>query len=85
MDIRLARPVDSVAQISPRALMIAHGAQDRVLPVENAYQLFEAAKEPKELYIMPQAGHCCLLEEGGDEYAERIVGFFSDNLLENSE
>jgi uncharacterized protein len=41
------RPVDAVARISPRALLIACIAEDPVTPVEHALAVYAAAGEPK--------------------------------------
>jgi pimeloyl-ACP methyl ester carboxylesterase len=50
-------PLDAVAGLSPIPLLIVHGDQDDVVPVEEARRLFEAAQEPKELYIVKGGGH----------------------------
>lgn len=82
LDIGLVRPVDQISAIGPRPVLIAHGKQDEIIPIENAYRLYEAAREPKELYVLPEAGHCCLPQVGGEEYTHRVVGFFERYLLE---
>ena len=41
------RPVDSVARISPRALLIAAIDDDPVTPIEHALALYQAAGSPK--------------------------------------
>jgi alpha-beta hydrolase superfamily lysophospholipase len=40
------------AAIAPRPLFIAHGAQNRLHPVAESLVLYEAAKEPKEFYLL---------------------------------
>jgi uncharacterized protein len=50
-------PANAVAAISPLPLLLIHGDQDVVVPTHNSQQLFERAKEPKELWIVPGAGH----------------------------
>jgi uncharacterized protein len=50
-------PANAVASISPLPLLLIHGDQDVVVPTHNSQQLFERAKEPKELWIVPGAGH----------------------------
>ena len=34
-----------------------HGDKDPYFPVEHAHQLYEAAREPKELWVVPGFGH----------------------------
>ncbi len=82
MDVTQVRPVDEVASISPRPLLLVHGEQDETIPVANGYQLYAAAQEPKELYIIPDAGHCCFPEVGAAPYRLRLLDFFRRALLE---
>ncbi len=50
-------PYEAVARISPTPLLIVHGDADTFFPLEHAHQLFDAAREPKELWIEPGYGH----------------------------
>jgi hypothetical protein len=42
-----------VTAIAPRPLFIAHGTQNRLHPVDESLALYAAAKDPKELYLLP--------------------------------
>jgi len=44
-------------------LLLVHGDTDEIVPVEQAYKLYQKAKEPKELAIIPGARHKLRLEE----------------------
>ncbi len=49
-------PINWIASIAlPK--FILHGAQDDLIDVKNATQLYEAALDPKELIILKEAGH----------------------------
>jgi pimeloyl-ACP methyl ester carboxylesterase len=50
-------PAEAAALISPVPLLIVHGDQDRFFPPEHARQLYLAAREPKELWLLPGMGH----------------------------
>jgi pimeloyl-ACP methyl ester carboxylesterase len=50
-------PADAAARIAPTPLLIVHGDQDAFFPVDHAQQLYAAAHEPKELWIVPGFGH----------------------------
>lgn len=51
-------PVEVVGAIAPVPLLLIHGADDHYFPAEQARLLFEAAGEPKELWIEPAGfGH----------------------------
>jgi dienelactone hydrolase len=45
-------------RVTPRPLLLVHGAADDVLPPECSAYIYERALEPKELVILPGAGHC---------------------------
>lgn len=55
-------PVRHIHKISPRPLLLIHGDKDDTVPVVHAHQLYEQAGEPKELVIIPGAGHRLRLE-----------------------
>jgi fermentation-respiration switch protein FrsA (DUF1100 family) len=80
LDIRMVRPIDDVPRISPRAIMFIHGVQDPAILVENSQRLFEAAGEPKELYLVDGAGHWGFHQVDPDEYERRIVSFLETHL-----
>jgi fermentation-respiration switch protein FrsA (DUF1100 family) len=50
-------PESAVGSISPIPLLLLHGDQDPVVPHRHSQRLFELAHEPKELWIVPGAGH----------------------------
>jgi fermentation-respiration switch protein FrsA (DUF1100 family) len=50
-------PAEAAAQISPVPLLIVHGDNDHYFPPEHARQLYTAAREPKELWLLPGMGH----------------------------
>jgi uncharacterized protein len=50
-------PLAVVGKISPIPLLIIHGDRDSVVPPAHADALFAAAKQPKEMWIMPNGGH----------------------------
>jgi pimeloyl-ACP methyl ester carboxylesterase len=50
-------PANAAARISPTPLLIVHGDRDEYFPSDHAGQLFEAAGEPKELWIEHGFGH----------------------------
>lgn len=66
-------PAASVAAISPLPLLLIHGDQDVVVPPHHSQQLFEQAGEPKELWIVPGAGHAQSL--GSETVRKRLIEF----------
>lgn len=56
-------PLRWIGRISPRPILIVHGDEDEVVPLEHARRLYRKAGEPKDLAIIPGAGHRLRLEE----------------------
>jgi len=51
------KPIDYVAEISPRPLLLVHGSKDETVPLADAHRLYDRAGEPKELVMVEGAGH----------------------------
>ncbi len=60
---------DSLAKIArvTAPLLVVHGERDRVIPVGQAKLLFAAARDPKRLVLLPEAGHADLFSWGAGE------------------
>ena len=69
-------PIDYVARISPRPLFIIHGREDEIVDPQMAKELYAAAGEPKELWLIDGVGHYCALDELADEARPRLLKFF---------
>ncbi len=54
---RLVRPIEYVAGISPRPLLLVHGGQDEMVAASHACRLYDRAGEPKQIVILDDAGH----------------------------
>ncbi len=51
------RPIDHVAGIAPRPLLLVHGDKDETVALSHARRLYEKAGEPKQLAVIVGAGH----------------------------
>jgi uncharacterized protein len=56
-------PIRWINSISPHPLLLVHGDNDELVPLEHAHRLYQKAKEPRELVIIPNAPHRLRLEE----------------------
>ena len=72
---------DLVARISPTPLLLI--ATARSLPVERDFNRIyaEAAREPTELWELPDVNHTAAIRERPEQYERRVVGFFDESLL----
>lgn len=68
-----------LAQIN-RPVLVAHGERDEVIPARQGRALYEAAREPKRLIVLPDAGHNDLVALGGDVYLDEIASFIKTSL-----
>lgn len=55
-------------------VLVTHGDQDQLIPVEQGRALFAAAHEPKKLLIVRGADHA-LARFGGDAYLDSVASF----------
>lgn len=73
-------PRDHIAAISPRPILIIHGLADTDVNSANSEALFEAALEPKELWLLPGVDHANGIRDRRVEYSQRMVAFFNRHL-----
>ncbi len=77
---RDVEPLRDVAALAGRPLLIIHGMQDAVVNVTQAELLYEAAQEPKALWLLPDVGHCGAYFADRQAYCTRVVNFFDQAL-----
>ncbi|MEK7857536.1 MAG: alpha/beta hydrolase [Elusimicrobiota bacterium] len=73
-------PLESAPKISPRPLLVIGGEGDRLMTPGDVGAIFSAALEPKQLWMVPEAGHTMCRMTAGAEYDERLIEFFSRSL-----
>lgn len=73
-------PINYIGKIAPRPILMVGGSNDRLMTEPDVRELFGAAGEPKQLWIIPGATHAKCHEAGGLEYETRVAGFFARNL-----
>jgi len=73
--------IQDVAKISPRPLLLIHGSDDSLIPAEESLELFAAAGDPKELWVVEGAGHAEAFVVDREQYEEKVLGFFNNYLL----
>jgi len=72
-------PVRAVGRVRCPILII-HGEEDMSIPVSHAQALYQAARPPKELWIVPGAGHVASVYQADTEYARRVIAFLDRTL-----
>jgi uncharacterized protein len=75
-----AAVIESLGRMPPRPMLFISGAgQD--LEREAVRRYFAATGEPKEIWEIPEGSHAYTWAARPQEYTERIVAFFTQNLL----
>ena len=79
-EVRLGIDIDAIAPISHIQnlhcpIFILGGSNDQHTLRQSTQAIFDAANEPKELWLVPGAAHVDLYGFGQQEYARRILAF----------
>jgi pimeloyl-ACP methyl ester carboxylesterase len=72
-------PIQQVGKITVPKFFIA-GTADRDTTLPESKALFNAAAEPKQLWLLEGAGHVDMLAFAKTEYEKRILDFLAKNL-----
>ncbi len=73
-------PGREIPRISPRPVLIIHSDADKLVGSAAGHRLFEAAKEPKSLWAVPDAEHGKVHQKYPAEYEARVLDFFNKSL-----
>lgn len=72
-------PIARVGQVTVPKLFIA-GSVDRHTTLDESKELFTAAAEPKELWVLEGAGHVDAHAFAAQEYEQRVLLFFEQHI-----
>jgi dienelactone hydrolase len=72
---------DLSARIAPTPVFFIYAVPGQGGEAELTETFYEAAQEPKEIWLVPGATHTGGIEAQPEEYERRVVGFFDDALL----
>lgn len=78
------RPIDVIAAISPRPVLLINGLDDQRISQDQASRLFKAAKSPKEIIWLAGTGHAEVRSPGLDALIPQIVSFLDSSLKDGS-
>jgi pimeloyl-ACP methyl ester carboxylesterase len=72
-------PARAAARIAPTPLLVVHGDQDVYFPPEHGKQIYDAAGEPKEFWLIPGFGHA--ERHTDDALADKIAAWVGHQLV----
>ena len=61
----------------PFPVLLICGTRDAVIPCRHAEKIYQAARGPKELWVVEGAAHASALGRAPDEYENRVTSFLS--------
>ncbi len=73
-------PLRDVKKIAPRPILFIQGMKDMIVDPRDASLLYEAAGEPKELWLLPGVEHCGAYFADRAFYMKRVIDFFKRYL-----
>ena len=76
-------PIDDIGKISPRPVYIVQSAGDAVAPPDSGEKLFNAAGEPRFLWVEENSPHMQTFLDDPRRYKKRLLDFFDEWLLGN--
>ncbi len=77
------RPERAIHDISPRPLLIVHGARNALHPIDEARSLYAHACEPKQLIEIPDGHHLDWIQPDSPMYQTvipRIIAWFQEQI-----
>jgi alpha-beta hydrolase superfamily lysophospholipase len=78
-------PVEAIARIAPRPVLLIHGLDDRLLSPENSSRcIHEAAPGNTTLWEVAGARHVQSVYVASEEYARRVIDFLNSALGEHA-
>jgi fermentation-respiration switch protein FrsA (DUF1100 family) len=72
-------PLPAMKRISPIPLLVIQGDRDAIVPLHHAQRLYDAALEPKQLWIVAGAGHIQALRQ--DVQRDRLVNYLIQAVM----
>ncbi len=84
MNFYAVRPVDVIARIAPRPILLIHGSADTFVPPSNMSELYAAAitapNAHVQQWLVSGADHAQSFHTLGEQYVLRVVDFFDAAL-----
>jgi hypothetical protein len=71
-------PEASVRMLSPIPLLLIHGDEDGIVPLHHSKRLYELAGYPKDLWVVPGAGHIQAIKDRA--VRKRLADYLAHNI-----
>lgn len=86
IDRLLTQRFDSLAKVSQLQMPVLyiHGLADEDVPADMSQTLYAASPDPKQIYLVPMAGHNNVGETAGDDYLQVIQTFMNQSFRQKA-
>jgi uncharacterized protein len=71
-------PLNERLQLVSMPVLVIHGDRDDIVPIALGREVFDAAREPKSLYVIEGADHNDTYRVGGRAYFQRLKQFIQE-------
>jgi putative redox protein len=68
-----------------KALLVMHSPTDEVVGIDNAWRIFESAKQPKSFVSLDDADHLLLRHEKDARYAAEVLAAWAERYLDDED
>lgn len=75
-----AAPKERLHELSPIPLLVVHGDKDNIVDMSLGKEIFNLAKDPKELWIIPGGQHIDFTLRENGKYAEKFYQFLDSRF-----
>jgi fermentation-respiration switch protein FrsA (DUF1100 family) len=77
-NVQAVNPAEAVKRFAPKPILFIHGTGDTTIPHGNSERLYRLAdRETSELWLVPDAAHVRSYAACPEEYAGRVIRFFT--------
>jgi pimeloyl-ACP methyl ester carboxylesterase len=81
LGMEVVRPVDRIAGVNGRPILVIQGTDDGMIPADSAERLCRAAGERCTRWTVPDAGHLEAHASRPPTYEQRVIAFLDRTLL----
>ncbi len=79
IELHELRPIDYIEKVNCPVFIIS-GLEDQHTTIEDTNTIFENAAQPKELWLIENAGHIDLYNAAKEEYESKIINFLNEHI-----
>lgn len=84
MKVEEVNPERVIEKLSPRPVLLIQSVHDSIVSIRQTQSLFEAAREPRQLWMVENAAHVQAFQVDQEQYMKKVLAVFAENETKNS-